>query len=47
VNTTWGVLAVPPHTVQWWRLRLRARRYARLKELYDIDIWLARMRVDP
>jgi hypothetical protein len=25
------------------QLRLRARRYARLKERYDIDIWVAQL----
>jgi hypothetical protein len=34
---------MPPHTVHWWRIRLRARRYARLRERYDIDRWLAQM----
>ena len=40
-KATWGVLA---RTVHWWRIRRRARRYARLREVYDIDRWLAQMR---
>lgn len=31
----------------WWRNRRRARRYARLKEQRDIDIWLAALREEP
>lgn len=31
---------------RWLRIRLRAKRVARLREDYDIDIWLATMRGD-
>lgn len=26
--------------LRWWRVRARARRYARLREDHDIDQWL-------
>lgn len=31
---------------RWLRIRLRARRFARIREDYDIDIWLATMWAD-
>jgi hypothetical protein len=42
-HDAWGILAKPPATLHWWRIRLRARRYARLREDYDVDRWLAAM----
>lgn len=35
-----------PHPVRWCKIRCRARRYAHLKEDYDIDKWLTQIRGD-
>jgi hypothetical protein len=43
-SSAWGFLADPPHSVRWWRIRLRARRFGRLREDAEIDRWLAAIR---
>jgi hypothetical protein len=41
---TWGALSQAPRDVRRIKLILRARRYARLREIKEVDRWLEAIR---